>query len=181
MTQIKDGKGRGFLAEVNLEQQLVTRSIVEEELEHASIEGNAWSWDSLEIDIDATDTMLFVKNTSDTPLILDRAIISGSNAICEWTLHVGTDTTTPAGGSVVTAVNMNTANLSDTAEAVARSDETAVADGSIVGRIKTPIDNSVEYNLTGFILRKNHYIQFNQETESDSGSIVLYGHYENPS
>jgi hypothetical protein len=181
MSVLEDGKGRGYKAEVNSQQELVTRSIGETELEHASYLGNAWAWDSLEVDIDATDTMLFVKNTSDTPLVLDRAVISGSNVICEWTIHIGSDTTTPAGGTEVVAVNINTGNLGDTALSVARSDETSVADGSIIGRAKTPVDNSIEYNLDGIIIQKNHYIQFNQETESDSGSVVLYGHNSIPS
>jgi len=180
MAIIEDGTGTGKKAKVNDENELVTRSIVESEIEHASINGNAWAWDSLELNIDATDTMLFVQSTSDTPLILDRAVINGSNVVCEWTIHLGTDTTTPAGGTVVAAVNINTGFLGDTAESVARSDETAVADGSVIGRAKTPIDNSIIYPLTGIILRKNHYIQFNQETASDSGSVILYGHYENP-
>ncbi len=39
MSVIEDGKGKGFQAEVNAEQQLVVRAINESELEHASVEG----------------------------------------------------------------------------------------------------------------------------------------------
>ena len=182
MSLIEDGKGRAFKAEVNTEQELVVRAITEEEIEHASaILGSAYSWDSTEKDIDTGDTMLFVKNTGDVPLVLDRALINGSNVICTWTFLLGSATTTPAGGAVVTGVNLNQTFSTQLADAVARSDETAVADGSIIGRVKTPVTNTLEVNLHGVILGKNHYIQFNQITESTSGSVVLLGHFELPS
>ncbi len=179
---IEDGKGRAFKAEVNAEQQLVVRAITEEEIEHASATlGSAFSWDSTELDINTGDTMLFVKNTGDVPLVLDRALINGSNVICTWTLLIGSATTTPAGGAEVVGVNLNETFSSQLADAVARSDETAVADGSIIARAKTPVTNTIEMNLHGIILGKGHYIQFNQITESTSGSVVLIGHFENPS
>lgn len=182
MTLIDDGKGRGYKSEVNAEQQLVVRAIGEEEIEHASaILGSAYSWDSTELDIDTGDTMLFVKNTSDVPLVLDRAILNGSNVICTWTLLLGSLTTTPAGGAVVTGVNLNRGFATQLADAVSRSDETAVADGDIIGRVKTPVTNTIQLNLHGVILGKGHYIQVNQITESTSGSVILIGHFELPS
>lgn len=182
MTLLDDGKGRGYKAEVNAEQELVVRAITEEEIEHASATlGSAYSWDSTEKDIDTGDTMLFVKNTGDVPLVLDRATINGSNVICTWTLLIGSTTTTPAGGAVVTGVNLNQGFSSQLADAVARSDETAVADGSIIDRVKTPVTNTIEINLHGVILGRGHYIQINQITESTSGSVILFGHFELPS
>lgn len=182
MSLIEDGKGRGLKAEVNAEQELVVRAITEEEIEHASATlGSAFSWDSTELDIDTGDTMLFVKNTGDVPLILDRATINGSNVICTWTILIGSATTTPAGGAAVEGVNLNQTFSAQAADATARSDETAVADGSIIDRVKTPVSNTVEVNLHGVILGKGHYVQINQITESTSGSVVLFGHFEVPS
>ena len=182
MSLIEDGKGRGYKAEVNTEQELVVRAVTEEEIEHASgILGSAFSWDSTEKDIDTGDTMLFVKNTGDTPLILDRATINGSNVICTWTILIGSATTIPAGGTAVTGVNLNQTFSAQGADAVARADETAVADGSIIDRVKTPVTNTLQHNLHGVILGKGHYVQFNQITESTSGSVVLFGHFEVPS
>ena len=182
MSLIEDGKGRGYKAEVNDEQELVVRAVTEEEIEHASaILGSAFSWDSTEKDIDTGDTMLFVKNTGDVPLVLDRATFNGSNVICTWTVLIGSATTTPAGGTAVTGVNLNQTFSSQGADAVARADETAVADGSIVDRVKTPVSNTLQHNLHGIILGKGHYVQFNQITESTSGSVVLLGHFEVPS
>jgi hypothetical protein len=178
---IEDGKGRGNKAEVNEEQELVVRAITEEEIEHASgILGSAFAWDSTELNIDAGDTMLFVKNTGDVPLILDRLSINGSNVICTWEIKIGALTTTPS-GTTVTAVNMNEVFASKQPDSVSFSDETALADGSLVDRIKTAISGYEQLNLHGIILGKNHYIQINQVTESTSGSAVLIGHFEQPS
>jgi len=167
-------------AKVNAERELEVRAIVESELEHSSISGLAYSWDSTELDIDAGDTMLFVKNLSDTPLILDSVMINGSNVICTWEIGIGTDTTTPS-GTTVTGVNQNTNFQSLFAEAEAYSDETAVADASVIARVKTAISGHYSHSLDGVILIKNQYIQINQETESTSGSVILRGHYANPS
>lgn len=181
MVQIADGKGRGFLAEVNNEQELVTRAIQESELEHASIGGAAYSWYSGARDIDTGDTMLFVKNTSDTPLILDRMDIIGSNVACTWTIRLGSDTTTPTGTPVV-GVNLNVTFAALAADATAAFDEEAVADGTEVRTFHTAATvQATPIPMTGFILGKGHYIQINQETESTAGSVALIGHFENPS
>jgi len=183
MAGIDDGKGRGFKAEVNAEQELVVRAITEEEVEHASGIGDAFSWDSTELAIDSTDTMLFVRNDGSIPLICDRATIVGSNVICEWTVHIGALTTTPTatGSTTVVGVNLNETFSAKAADTTAFADEASVADGAIVDRIKTPIDNSIQHDLHGIILGKGHYIQFNQETASDSGSVVMVGHFGIPS
>lgn len=167
-------------AEVNSQKQLVVRAVDETELEHAASEGNAYSWDSAELNIDAGDTMLFVKNTSTTPLILDRLIVNGSNVICTWDINIGSETTTPA-GTAIAGVNLNRSFSANLADVVSMSDETALADGDTVDRVKTAITSTVPVNLDGIILGNGHYIQVNQETASTSGSSILYAHFENPS
>ncbi len=176
---LKSGNS-GNIAEVNNENQLVVRSIVEPEIEHASLSGKAYAWDSLELNIDATDTMLYLQNTGDTPLIIDHIAVNGSNVVCIWTIHLGTATTT-ATGTVVIGRNLHTAFAGKLAEANAFSDETAVADGFIVGRVKTAVDGHHLHPGSGIILAKNHYIQITQVTESTSGSVTIVGHFENPS
>lgn len=178
MPAITSGDGNGE-ARITSERQLVVRSITELELEHASAGGAAYTWDSLELNIDTGDTMLHLTNDGDTPLILDRIDFNGSNVICEWTIGIGTTTTT-ATGTVVSGVNSNTSFESVAADATAFSDETAVADATVVGRVKTAVSGHLVYPMGGFIIGKNHYIQIIQETESTSGSVVLHGHFENP-
>ncbi len=179
---IEDGHSRNT-AQVNTENQLVVRAIGEPELEHSSNQGNAYSWDSGRIDIDVNDTMLFVKNTGSTPLILDRCIIGGHDAIATWDIGLGKATTTPAGGTLITATNLNPAFSDDAPNTIARSDETAVADATVVLREYTAVSVSRAVDLTGIILTQNTYIQVNQEVESAGATpfVIIIGHFENPS
>jgi hypothetical protein len=80
--------------------ELEVRAIVETELEHASASGRAYAWRSTNSDIDAGDTRLFIKNTSDKFLILSYAIFEPSNVVCSYDIGVGLETTTPAGAAV---------------------------------------------------------------------------------
>lgn len=177
MSIIRDpNTGQGAL--VNDEGELITRAIAESEIEHASILGNAYAWFAPTIDVNAGDTLLFIKNLSDTPLILDRMRVVGGNVASTYTIHLGKLTTTP------TAINLTGTNLNprfgDEADVHATTDEDNVADGTAVEIFQQPATISQEYNMTGIILTKGNYIQINQEIESTAGSVVIYGHFENP-
>lgn len=165
-------------ARVNDEGELVTRAIAEPEIEHASSVGNAYCWFAPTIDVNAGDTLLFIKNLGDTPLILDRMRVVGGNVASTYTIHLGKLTTTP------TAINITGTNLNprfgDEADVHATTDEDLVADGTVVEIFQHPATTSEEYRLTGIILEKGNYIQINQEDESTAGSVAIYGHFENP-
>ena len=176
--QIQYGKGSGYLVEVTLEQHMLVDAVSSPELEHASDEfGTAFAWDSTELNLVAGETMLFVKNIGEDKLHMDRVVIVGSNVICTWDVGIGSATTTPA-GTTVTGVNMNQTFSSKTAEVTALSDETAVADATVMFRVKTAVSGMFVLDLSGVILGQDHYIQINQETESTSGSVILVGHFE---
>lgn len=177
---IEDGLS-GKTVKVTDENELVTRSIIEAEIEHASSLGNAWIFASGERDIDATDTMLFVKNTGNTPMICDRLTVSPSNVACLWTLAIGTATTTPVGSAALT-INLNSQFVGAIPEATVLWDETAVTDGTTINTIWTPIETLgtgalVTQILTGLVISKGGWLQVNQETESTSGSVNLWCHF----
>jgi len=174
---IEDGTGTGNKAEVTPANHLAVQAITESAVAHASKSGDSYSWDSTELDIDVNDTMLFVKNLSATTLEIDRIIINGSNVICTWEILIGSASTTPA-GTVVTGVNLDESSSTKLADVTALSDETAVAAGSIIARVKTPITNTLDLKWEGVRLGKNHYIQVDQKTESTSGSVIIIGHYD---
>ena len=172
------GGASGKPADVNEENELLVRAITETELEHSSAKnGQAYSWVSLDSDIDAGDTRLFIKNNNSTPLVLDRITILPSNVACDWSINIGKETTTPTGVSL-TGVNLSQSG--NIAEATAYDDETAVADGSPIDWVHSETTATIQHNLDGVILRKGHYLQINQETESTSGRVVVIGHFENP-
>jgi len=156
--------------------ELEVRAIVETELEHASANGRAYAWRSENSDIDAGDTRLFIKNTSDKFLIMSYAIFTPANVVCTYDIGIGSATTTPTGTAVV-ATNINgIVSVSEAYEAY--DDETAVADATPISSVTTPTTGSYRVELDGFILGKNQYLQINQETESTSGRVTVFGHFE---
>jgi hypothetical protein len=156
--------------------ELEVRAIVETELEHASANGRAYSWRSSNSDIDAGDTRLFVQNTSDKFLIFSYVVGNPANVVCDYDIAIGSATTTPTGTPVV-ATNLN-GTIAVSEGYVAYDDETAVATGDARKTITVPTTHSIESPMDGFILGKNQYLQVTQITESTSGRITLFGHYE---
>ncbi len=158
-----------------IDGELEVRAIVESELEHASSRGDAYAWRSENSDIDAGDTRLFIKNTSDKFLIFSYAIFTPANVVCTYDIGIGNDTTTPTGTSV-TGTNLNgTVTIAESY--VAYDDETAVADATPIVSVTTNTTESSRIELDGFILGKNQYLQINQETESTSGRVTVFGHF----
>jgi len=176
--EIRDARTQDS-ATVTKSGELVTRAVALTELQRSSLLGSAYSWDSLEKDIDTGDTMLFVKNIGDSPLVIDSITINGSNVICTWTILTGSLTTTPA-GTLVAGANLNRSFSSIVPDALAYADETALADGTILSRVKTGVSTTLPYPTPGIILGKNQYIQINQITESTSGSVIVFGHFTAP-
>ena len=69
MSQIEDGRGSGRKAGVNEEFQLTVAAVIQGELEHESEENSqAYNWSTNSLDLAVGETLLVVKNTSDTPL-----------------------------------------------------------------------------------------------------------------
>ena len=156
--------------------ELEVRAITETELEHASARGDAYAWRSNDGDIDAGDTLLFIKNTSDKFLIFSYAIFTPANVVCDYDIGIGSASTTPT-GNPITANNLNgTINVNESYAAY--DDETAVADATTIVSYTTNTTESLKIELDGFILGKNQYLQINQETESTSGRVTVFGHFE---
>lgn len=122
--QIKDGSGESYLAGVNVRNQLLTRSIGITPIAEASLRGDAFSWTAVTSDIDAGDTALVLRNTSDTKwLVISRAYVRVDVA-SQVKFHLpAAFTATP--GTVVVGVNLNT-NFANTAPAQAWSDDDGV-------------------------------------------------------
>jgi hypothetical protein len=156
--------------------ELIVRAIVEEEIEHASGTGDAFAWNSTNTDIDAGDTRLIVRNTSDRILVLDRLFVHPANVVSRYTVNIG-QSTTALNGTAVTAVNMNEDFATRTWDYDAADDDTNIADGTMVLPVTCSTTETLVVPMYGLILGKNHFIQINQETESTSGQVTLFGHF----
>lgn len=175
---IKDGAS-GKTAKVNDQNQLLTRSIVESELEDASEEGQAYSWVSGNLDIDAADTMLLVKNKSDTELHITAITCAAGNVATRYVLHLPTTDVTVAvgaGGAVVVGRNLNTGSA-NVADASAASDEEGNSQGNVIDDISLLPTTTLVVNVEGVILAKNKSVAVDQVSESTAGSVTIKGHY----
>ena len=117
--------GGANLAGVNAGLQLLTRASWVTPLQEACERGDAYSWTSVNADIDIGDTALLVANTSDSRwLVIDRAYIWADIA-CRVYLHFPSPVTW-AGAAEVVGKNLNR-DSGKVAPAIAYADETASA------------------------------------------------------
>lgn len=174
--QIEDGKGTGRKAEVNTNHELIVRAITENEVERTSeTEGQAYIWTSQDLDIDAADTLLLIKNDNAEPLHVQQIIFSAGNAATRYEVHIVTADITPA-GNTVTGFNMNT-NSGNVAEATAKSDETANTQGTVIYDINLLATTTFTVHTDGLLLAKNISLGIDQVTESTAGNVTVIGHY----
>lgn len=175
--QIEDGKGSGNKAQVNDENQLITSAVTQGEIEHESEEnGAAYNWSSNSISIDAADTILLVKNTSDTPLHIEYLKVTNGSTTTEITLHLPTTEVTPTGGSAVTGTNLNTAS-SNVADANARSDETNNSQGNVLATEFIAADASITVETPGLIIGKNKSVAVDTVNTENRIAATFVGHY----
>ena len=71
---IKDGKGRGYLAGVNYDNQIVTRATAVAQRLHSAIDGNYFETTTGVVNLtDANELdLLYIKYTGDKALVIDR-------------------------------------------------------------------------------------------------------------
>jgi hypothetical protein len=159
-----------------LDGELQVRAIVESELEHASARGDAYAWSTGNGAATAGDTKLLVKNTSDKFLVFSRIILNPGNVLARYELGIGEETTTPS-GTTIAARNINgTVKLSESSEAY--ETETAIADANKILALTCGTASMEIFDLDGFILGKNQYLQINVETSLTSGSVEVEAHFE---
>ncbi len=176
--QIEDGKGSGFKAQVNDENQLIVRAVTESILEHVSEEkGEAYSWASQTYTPSAGDTVLLVKNTSVEHLHIFKVWLS-SDIETRWIIHLPTTEVTPT-GTTITGVNLNTSK-SGVAEATAIRDETNNSIGDVLWSGETQAA-SPPYLLEfdgALILAKNKSLGVDIVGNPGAVDVTIIGHYE---
>lgn len=155
-------------------RELLVRATSMELLERFSDEGQSFVWSDNNADINAGDTILFIRNLGETVLLPIRILANPGNVQCTYSVGLGS-LTTVATGTSITPVNMNQNLSSKAADSVSFGDETAVADATLLFSFTVGTTEDKEIDLRGIILGKNQYIQINQETESTSGRMNLFG------
>jgi len=176
--QILDGEGSGRRAGVDKGFRLKTKAITEPEIEEASEEGQAYLWATDLINIDSDDTVLLVKNTSDTNLHIEAVLISNGSTASEFTIHVITAVDATVTGVTVTGFNLNTGSA-NVADASAASDETGYsAQGTVVTTLFLLAETNQTILTPGLILAKNKAIAVDVVDTTTEVACTIVGHYE---
>lgn len=176
--QGQDPKGAGVNEQkVDKEGNARVFAVVISNLEHESEKnGKAYNWTSGVVDIDSGDTVLLVKNTSDTPLHIEIISIANGSLASAYTVHLPTTEVTPA-GVTVTGTNLNTGK-SEVAEAISKSDETDNTQGNIIAVEFMAVDADVDINVSGLILGKNKSVAVDVTENTVESCVTVIGHYE---
>jgi len=177
MTNIIGISGNGP-ADVNDDHQLLTKAIVESEHEFVSdIKGLSFVWDSGNVNIDATDTVLLVKNTSATlELHIDTITIS-TQTDSVFQIQLPTAEVTPT-GTTVTGTVLNT-RFSEAAPADAKSDETNNSQGNIIWTHEIQAAGGPFVKNYGgvLIIKKNGSVGVDQVSDAAGAMVTIEGHF----
>lgn len=175
---LESGKGTGFKAEIDSDQRLVTRSIVETDFEYISDQkGESYVWASGTYDPDAGDTILLVKNTSATKELHIDSVWISTDTETRVVIHLPTTNVTVA-GTTITGVNCNTSK-NNVADAEAARDETGNSQGDVIwsGEVQAASD-PYHINWAGAcILAKNKSIGVDFVSATTACDVTITGHY----
>lgn len=159
--------------------ELITRAIIEEEIEHFSGLGNAFSFHVTSTAISTTDTVLFLRNDDANLFIPDRVTFNSDlSETMTWQIRLGKAITTPS-GNALTPVNLYPTNSGKTFTHISLQDETAVAAGDLIDEhTMAALASPLVVDLHGVILGKGQYIQFDIVGTTPVVGMTLWGHWE---
>lgn len=162
--QILDGLGNGYLAGVNKDHQILTRSIIIPGIAEASLLGKAFSWTAVSANMAALGTGLcLVNDSSDKWLVISRAYV-WSDVASQIKLHLPAAATWS--GTAVVGVNLNT-NFANNAPASGYANETGntFAAANTIETVYSPVatNGEVTTNLGVTIDLKDAVILGNNE------------------
>ena len=154
--QLKDGTGKGYLAEVDSRHRLHTRSITETENKYINLlDAESYLYYSDITPTGAGDVFCYVKNTGDKDLILNWYRIWSGTSAEAIDIYVGM-TGTPSGTTTITPTNMNITSSNIAAgEFYEGVDITGLSGGTFVDRLRLSGDgNDVTTGYPGDIIIK---------------------------
>lgn len=150
-----EGKS-GELAEVNKNGDLLITTT--SEIHKACLRGDAFAWNAVTGNIDATDNMLTVRNLSPTRLLVINRIYVWVDVATAVDVHISTNATAFAAGGIgaapVVGVNLNTTS-NKVADAGGYSDDTGISQGTIITTLHT---NELATDVFGIDYRTNDEI-----------------------
>jgi len=118
-------------------------------LQRATLLGDAFAWNAISSDLDATDCALMVRNTSSSRLLVINRIYTWVDVATQIDIHLSTNATAFSAGGVgaaVTGVNLNTSS-NKVADAGAYSDDASVTQGTLIHTLHTNETATDEFGI----------------------------------
>ena len=160
---------------------LHTRAVNVSALHEASLNGDAYSWNAVSADIDATDTALLVRNDSSSRLLVIEKLYVWSDVATAVDVHFTNGAAFTPAGTAVTGVNLNR-SLVKVADATAKADETANTQGNIFLTLHSnelATDQfGIDYDFKGgVVLGKNGCIAADIVAEPTAFECTIIGYF----
>jgi len=155
--------------------EALVKAIVETDFESSSEDGLAFNWSSGIINIDSGDTVLLLKNLSDTPLHIESIAINNGSTASQYQVHLPTTEVT-ATGTAVSGTILNTGK-SGSPDATAKSDETDNTQGDIIFTPMMAVDSDRTINTVGLILGKNKSVGIDVVETTTEAGVTIRAHY----
>lgn len=175
--EIKDGRGSGYAAAVNERGRVAVDA--DKVGGDSAGKGNYFILQSQDLNIDAADTLLCVRNDGNVPFAIDRMILSTGATWSRYECHIITASFTAA-GTAVTPKCLNT-GLSGTsalaADLTVKSDETGNTQGAVIYDISLLALTTLVVPTPGLILARGVAFGIDQVTESAAGAASIEGHF----
>ena len=181
---IIDGAGSGYSARVNSDNQLATRSVLVSAIHDACLRGDAYAWNAVSADIDATDCMLMVRNNSATRWLVINRIYVWVDVATAIDIHISTNATAfSAGGAgaAVVGVNLNLTSAK-IADAGGYTDDAGVTQGTIITTLHTN-ETATDVHAIDFptnddiVLGTNGCIGVDDITEPEAFECTILGYF----
>lgn len=171
-----DPKGAGKNEQkVNAKGQALVAATSSTDFEDSSEDGKAFNWSSGIIDIDATDTVLLIKNTSNSPLKIESVSMWNGSVASQYQIHLPTTEVTPT-GTVVAATVLNTGKVGSP-DVTAKSDETNNSQGAVLFTPMLAVDSNLTINTVGLTLAKNKSIAVDVVEDTSESGVTIRAHY----
>ena len=162
-------------AHVTSDKMLHVYATVESEISHQSeVDGTAYSWTTSK-DIDATDSIIWLRNDSTTENLIIQTISFNSTAAGTWFIYCPTGTT--ADGDTITGVNLNRQS-GKVALATCRQDATGATPANYIYRGASMANEDKVINTYGaLILGHLNEVALDVTTEPALAQATIIGYY----
>lgn len=165
----------GDRADVNEQGQLLVSSSQTPAIIQAALEGRAFVWHSQDLNIDAADTMLSVRNDSAThDLVIDRIQITGGNAVSRYEVHKITANAAFSTGSIILAMDLG--NTGKVPDASAFTDDEGNTQGTVFMETAVAATTTIELDC-GIVLGKTQILAVDQVSTNTAGAATFFGYF----